>query len=225
MKFYQFLCQFVKIRPRKTALDKPLYKLSAGRSMVEMLGVLAIIGVLSVGAISGYSKAMTKYKLNKQAEQISWLFNVMTTYTPQLKYNQWTNLITLFQKMNLIPDGMKVENGFLYDAMGNKVLISNNGGPTFLLTHIVYYLEPTSDNFTTCQNLLNVAKAHSQDFSHLFIGSSSGNDDHQYDFYFYGKTCNSSQKCITDITLDEIYSMCKSCMDKVTCSIDINWRL
>ena len=38
-----------------------------GRSMVEMLGVLAIIGVLSVGAIAGYSKAMTKYKLNKQA--------------------------------------------------------------------------------------------------------------------------------------------------------------
>ena len=38
-----------------------------GRSMVEMLGVLAIIGVLSVGAIAGYNKAMTKYKLNKQA--------------------------------------------------------------------------------------------------------------------------------------------------------------
>ena len=36
-----------------------------GRSMVEMLGVLAIIGVLSVGAIAGYSKAMFKYKLNK----------------------------------------------------------------------------------------------------------------------------------------------------------------
>ena len=38
-----------------------------GRSMVEMLGVLANIGVLSVGAIAGYSKAMMKYKLNKQA--------------------------------------------------------------------------------------------------------------------------------------------------------------
>ena len=38
--------------------------LCAGRSMVEMLGVLAIIGVLSIGAIAGYSKAMMKYKLN-----------------------------------------------------------------------------------------------------------------------------------------------------------------
>ena len=31
------------------------YTQAQGRSMVEMLGVLAIIGVLSVGAIAGYS--------------------------------------------------------------------------------------------------------------------------------------------------------------------------
>ena len=36
-----------------------------GRSMIEMLGVLAIIGVLSVGGIAGYSKAMEKFKINK----------------------------------------------------------------------------------------------------------------------------------------------------------------
>ena len=35
-----------------------------GRSMIEMLGVLAIVGVLSVGGIAGYSKAMGKYKTN-----------------------------------------------------------------------------------------------------------------------------------------------------------------
>jgi len=35
-----------------------------GRSMIEMLGVLAIIGVLSVGGLAGYSKAMNKAKLN-----------------------------------------------------------------------------------------------------------------------------------------------------------------
>lgn len=33
--------------------------------MIEMLGVLAIIGVLSVGGIAGYSKAMTQFKVNK----------------------------------------------------------------------------------------------------------------------------------------------------------------
>ena len=39
-------------------------KLETGRSMVEMLGVLAIIGVLSVGGIAGYSISMRKHRAN-----------------------------------------------------------------------------------------------------------------------------------------------------------------
>jgi len=40
-------------------------KNESGRSMVEMLGVLAIIGVLSVGGIAGYKMAMRKNAVNK----------------------------------------------------------------------------------------------------------------------------------------------------------------
>lgn len=36
-----------------------------GRSMVEMLGVLAIIGVLSIGGIAGYTMAMNRHKANQ----------------------------------------------------------------------------------------------------------------------------------------------------------------
>lgn len=36
-----------------------------GPSMVEMLGVLAIIGVLSIGGIAGYTMAMNRYKANQ----------------------------------------------------------------------------------------------------------------------------------------------------------------
>ena len=38
--------------------------LQSGRSMVEMLGTLAIIGVLSLGGITGYSYGMDKYHAN-----------------------------------------------------------------------------------------------------------------------------------------------------------------
>jgi Tfp pilus assembly protein PilE len=44
-----------------------------GRSMVEMLGVLAIIGVLSVGGIYGYTVAMNKYKANEIVQTASML--------------------------------------------------------------------------------------------------------------------------------------------------------
>ena len=40
-------------------------KVQSGRSMVEMLGVLAVIGVLSVAAIWGYDFAMSKHKANE----------------------------------------------------------------------------------------------------------------------------------------------------------------
>ncbi|MBP3547020.1 MAG: type II secretion system protein [Alphaproteobacteria bacterium] len=50
-----------------------------GRSMVEMLGVLAIIGVLSVGGIAGYSKAMEKYNLNKLRDQFFQILHNLTT--------------------------------------------------------------------------------------------------------------------------------------------------
>ena len=63
-----------------------------GRSMVEMLGVLAIIGVLSVGGISGYSKAMAKFKLTKAQDQISMLLmNVRTAFATSPSYEGLNN--------------------------------------------------------------------------------------------------------------------------------------
>ena len=42
-----------------------------GRSMIEMLGVLAIIGVLSVGGLAGYAKAMRAYKVNEAIDYMN----------------------------------------------------------------------------------------------------------------------------------------------------------
>ena len=76
------------LRQRKTALDAPLHAVSSGRSMIEMLGVLAIIGVLSVGGIAGYSKAMMKFKINKTIEQMSMILaNTRILYSSQGNYS------------------------------------------------------------------------------------------------------------------------------------------
>ena len=45
--------------------------LQTGRSMVEMLGVLAIIGVLTVGAMAGYKTAMKRLRANNILELIT----------------------------------------------------------------------------------------------------------------------------------------------------------
>ena len=63
-----------------------------GRSMVEMLGVLAIIGVLSVGGIAGYSKAMFKHKINKTMDILSYAVSRVTVLdTMDLGKEIWTS--------------------------------------------------------------------------------------------------------------------------------------
>ena len=42
-----------------------------GRSMIEMLGVLAVIGVLSVGGLAGYNRAMQKVRVNRFIEEFN----------------------------------------------------------------------------------------------------------------------------------------------------------
>ncbi len=60
----------------------------SGRSMVEMLGVLAIIGVLSVGGIAGYSMAMSKFKITKTIDQVQTIItNLRTLYASQWTYS------------------------------------------------------------------------------------------------------------------------------------------
>ena len=46
-------------------------KSQSGRSMVEMLGVLAIIGVLSVGGIAGYTLSMRRHRANQVVDYVA----------------------------------------------------------------------------------------------------------------------------------------------------------
>ena len=96
----------------------------SGRSMIEMLGVLAIIGVLSVGGIAGYSKAMNKFKTNKVADNVSMLIaNIKTMYAQQNSFNGLNN--TTAVSMGLVPDELvdDAANGTLSNAYNGAVTI------------------------------------------------------------------------------------------------------
>lgn len=85
--------RLLKQLQRRKTMTK-IYNISeqSGRSMVEMLGVLAIVGVLSIGGIAGYSKAMAKYKVNKTIDQVSMLItNIRIAYGNQNSYKDISN--------------------------------------------------------------------------------------------------------------------------------------
>ena len=71
-----------------------------GRSMVEMLGVLAIVGVLSVGALKGYSSAMFRYKVNQSIDIFSQVLQRFSELEQQgldgvsFDYDQIENIVT-----------------------------------------------------------------------------------------------------------------------------------
>ena len=97
----------------------------SGRSMVEMLGVLAIIGVLSVGGISGYSKAMTKFKITKTFDQVSMtVANIRTLYSGQRNYSGLATNLAL--KMGVVPAEMEgASTGTLVNAFQGTVTIGS----------------------------------------------------------------------------------------------------
>lgn len=111
---------------------KNLYKNEqSGRSMIEMLGVLAIIGVLSVGGISGYSKAMGKFKLTKAQDQISMLLmNIRTVYATSPDYTNLSNANAI--AYNIVPADM-VSGANIYNAFGGAVTLGLVGTTQFTI--------------------------------------------------------------------------------------------
>ena len=217
------------VKPEYDTLGKSA---SAGRSMVEMLGVLAIIGVLSVGAIAGYSKAMMKYKLNKQAEQISWLMNIMTQYLHEWKFNKSTYLVPYYTKMNLIDRSMLHQNepNSLYDSFNNKITLKNNNGPAYdqILMSIIFAVNNREQRFETCQNIVNIAQQFSNNLSYLNVSRLNSDDgNYNYTHAWRGdKYCSKEQNnCLRLKTMNDVYEMCKTCNGSARCGINIVWSI
>ena len=107
--------------------------IQSGRSMIEMLGVLAIIGVLSVGGIAGYSKAMMKFKINKTIDQITQISqNVRTLYARQKSYKNISNKI--IKKANVAPNEIFEGSGSDYamtNAFGGEIKITSSSKNIF----------------------------------------------------------------------------------------------
>ena len=214
---------------------------SAGRSMIEMLGVLAIIGVLSVGGIAGYSKAMEKFKLNKIIGEYNQL--IMWILENQLslkKLEDKTELANVIIAANVLPaDWSAVTDEYLSDGKGNLVHAYVNQGKS------LYNLQPritidfnlgglsgdltdkNADIFSTnfsdklCFELFNnlVKPLHSQTiYGYVF-------KNHNPIIYWGDAYCGQTTgKCLNNITLTEIKEICSSCdKENERCNITIGF--
>ena len=188
-----------------------------GRSMVEMLGVLAIIGVLSVGAIAGYSKAMMKYKLNKQAEQLSTVINLISGNLHSFdNLPKGTSLIPIFIKMGEIPKEMinPKSSYYIHDIFGQywRMIIHPDSG-IVLATYADYggasaLSSKSADNLEICKNMFLVAKENHDNIAMAYTSSTSSENTISKMSLYGDNLCTSSVKCLKDASLDDIYTLC-----------------
>ena len=224
---------------RKKVTSRCPLDASTGRSMVEMLGVLAIIGVLSVGAIAGYGKAMMKYKLNQHAQAVNLLINNSLSIKDKLQYipNGSTLYGTLFYKMNLLPDGIKyISNNKLEDIwFKGKILIyytndkyiingvekqNNFGG-------IQFKFSASSEGREICRNIVIAAKENAANLWQVEVGKKDSLDE-TYEHYIGNLLgdafCSEKQrKCLRNLDLDKINKLCSPCVVG-TCNIYTLWK-
>ena len=215
--------------------------LCTGRSMVEMLGVLAIIGVLSVGAIAGYSKAMFKYKLNKQAESFNSLLNNAIQLYPDLtrtyalnKFNYTTGpqfVINIFDKMDLIPDGMSIQNNYIVDIFKNNIWFNyyngNNGTTNEYLMYVTLARTGTSlskHDKEVCRNMVTVAKENSENLAWLEMRSYHGDTSSNKTKLFGGLADlfignAPKNRLLRNAGVKEIDDFCSACDSEDACQL------
>ena len=207
---------------------------SVGRSMIEMLGVLAIVGVLSVGGIAGYSKAMEKWKIDKLMAEYNQLILGLLEYKDDLQKNVEGEpfLTDLVISLNLIPNTWKKLNGqFLEDSQGNWLEIryrqADNydiNGHGLIIDFLLGGMETDdkgnqkSENFAskTCVELYNTIL---KPLHYTITGATvwGGNLD-----YFAGdRYCTKDYICLADATLNQIHEMCNSCDRTRRCNVTV----
>ena len=198
----------------------------SGRSMIEMLGVLAIIGVLTVGSITGYSRAMRRHLLNKQREQISYILSAIETHHDMININtpnlpeHFTSVLKTF---GWIPEEMiKDDSGYISDTFKNKIGFYK--WPSYMGLEVSLQ---TPNTYEQCTNLYQVMKQY-----HAFLWSTSvakkndGSYKYGNNIYYGDQYCTGNSKCIRNLTPANISQLCQVCNDTEDnhCVLYIFWK-
>ena len=212
-----------------------------GRSMIEMLGVLAIIGVLSVGGIAGYSKAMQKWEDNKQIEQLGELFyntiNLKDTLFReyQKKGKAESPAAAILDTIDKIPSDMKVQNHVILDRYGNYFYLDygvaqclqpdGSYSKCTSYTFGMYFsirLRQNGDKFNLvserqCHNIIKAASAFNDEIA--YISSRNKSDSaagYETSNIIFGKTrCGKNNLCFSNLKPIDVTNFCKSCATEV----------
>lgn len=206
----------------------------AGRSMIEMLGVLAIIGVLSVGGIAGYSQAMTKYKVNRTIDEYMHLFRGLIEHEDSLKKlpgaeidGAGPGIAEFIKASNLVPETWRKKSGdyYLVDSNGFnlRTLLSNKRYLLELYLEVYqkegYATRSFSGQLCTAM-FRDVFKPLQGTMFNAWVRASKGTAVKYYGEKFCHKN---GRQCLSKLTLADINAACDGCKGSAGCYINIEF--
>ena len=168
IKGLNVVCQCAALLERRVQSSTRVRKAQAvtrqtnpiGRSMIEMLGVLAIVGVLSIGGIAGYSKAMNMYKINRwSAYYTELLANLQIAFSTTGTYGDKSeDLTNTVISAGLMPEGMVDANH--KDIFGNRVyVLSRDWGELYgVRLNIQYNMQAGKAAVDCCNKLFEMGQ-------------------------------------------------------------------
>ena len=232
-------CKSVKYPSPDTNVSTSPSGGEVGRSMIEMLGVLAIIGVLSVGGLTGYSKAMEKFKVNKVVYDFNMLVMSLLEHEDSLKKigaDVENSLTETLYALDMVPSNWKQLNSTtIEDGLGNWLNIHNRNEKAdyaenyngIVIDYMLGGMSPdgqgnnVSRNFNSklCFELFNTVIV---PLHNVFKRGRVYPGD-QYIYYGDAYCGISPTHCLKDLTLSQIKEMCDSCSGTVRCNVTVNF--
>ncbi|MBR2136392.1 MAG: hypothetical protein IJ852_00325, partial [Alphaproteobacteria bacterium] len=200
------------------AKKRQAYAPQYGRSMIEMLGVLAIIGVLTVGSITGYSHAMRRHLLNKQREQYSYILSAVETHRNAFFSLPDMSLKETFSTFGWIPEEMiQDDTHYIYDVFKNRIGIHKSHTYTKFLNVSIIFNKDTRF-LEQCTNLYQTVQPY---HSTIWYIQSMNTGAATY----YGDSFCHPGNCIKDLTLKQISEVCGKACNQNQCRLDMLWML
>ena len=205
-------------------------KAQSGRSMVEMLGVLAIIGVLSIAGISAYSQAMFKYQLTTQEEAFNMLLHRAVELQPilQREYGKISigsqNVGKIMAETDTLPNGIyyNPQNKQIHDVFKNTIAINyqhSSRGDGSSATDYLFWITLNRDgnkiterDRAICRNILLAAQQNADNIAQVGVRSSADSGSGY-------SVSNLRGKGLRNAGIAEIDNVCNSCNSQQSCAI------
>ncbi len=212
----------------------------SGRSMVEMLGVIAIAGILTIGVMPQFSRAMRQYKLLKYAEEYALLISnilelrpiIYRSCRPNFNSGETYYFAKELKALGIIPSSWKDSNGNgFYDREKKRVYYFFSKEAKRYL-YFRYHLNGSKDSLSidTCLAMIQkVVYPFHNEIYRSYIQNSSNTDgisEVSHANMWYGDDyCRheKNKKCLSQTSGADFIAACTACLEEKECVLYVSF--